>query len=137
MGGVGDTYPITSPFTISCMTPPSSPSITPLPSLPLESPPDVHAIHSIHTINPIHSIHFIHSIHSIHPIPTLFLQTIMSFFFRENFIRAEKAHGLLLSLKKGEKQHSTAHINLSRLCTKTRWSVEAFSWKIKKMVTVR
>ena len=29
-------------------------------------------------------------------------------------------------LKKGEKQLSTADINLSRLCTKTQWSVEAF-----------
>ena len=35
-------------------------------------------------------------------------------------------------LKKGEKQHSTADINLSRLCTKTRWSVEAFHGRVKR-----
>jgi hypothetical protein len=35
-------------------------------------------------------------------------------------------------LKKGEKQHSTTEMNEARLCTKTRWSVEAFHGRLKK-----
>ncbi|CAF1685086.1 unnamed protein product [Rotaria magnacalcarata] len=35
-------------------------------------------------------------------------------------------------LKKGEKQHSTIDMNNSRMCTKIRWSVEAFHGRLKK-----
>ena len=35
-------------------------------------------------------------------------------------------------LKNGEKQHSTVDINNSRMCTKIRWTVEAFHGRIKK-----
>ena len=96
---MGDTDPITSPAPphrrlppslpfhhslsnhLSCITPPSSPSITPLPSLPLESPPDVHAIHSIRPIHPIHPIH---------PVHTLFLQTIMSSFSEKTLLELKR-----------------------------------------------
>jgi hypothetical protein len=35
-------------------------------------------------------------------------------------------------LNNGEKQHSTIDINNSRMCTKIRWTVEAFHGRIKK-----
>jgi hypothetical protein len=35
-------------------------------------------------------------------------------------------------MKKGEKQHTTIDINNSRMCTKVRWSVEAFHGRLKK-----
>ena len=35
-------------------------------------------------------------------------------------------------LKKGDKQHSTADANNSRMCTKIRWIVEAFHGRLKK-----
>ena len=40
-------------------------------------------------------------------------------------------------LKKGEKQHSTTHINLLRLCTKNSVVSRSILWKAKKMANVR
>ena len=39
---------------------------------------------------------------------------------------------MLSFLKNGEKQHSTVDINNSRMCTKIRWTVEAFHRRTKK-----
>ena len=54
-------------FTVSCIISPSCPFMTRLPSLPLESPPDVPAIHPTHPTHPAHPTHPTHPAHPTHP----------------------------------------------------------------------